>query len=1060
MKARIYLLLMLSVLTTSVVAQVTLKGRVFDDKDRFNLAGVTLRVAKMQITTHSDVNGEFELNLPLGEHVLSLNYLGYQHLDTLIKVVDAQVLAIGLRNTATQLKEVMVSTGYQELPKERLTGSFFKVDEAQLNQRLGASIVSRLDGITSSLLIDKRRPDNTNIQIRGLSTLNDAMTSPLIILDNFPYEGDLDQINPNDIESVTVLKDAAASSIWGARAGNGVIVLTSKKPKFNQPLTVSFNSNVSLRAAPNLFTAQQLPVATSIALERFLFGKGYYDNLFNDVIKRPIPAVAEILALVKQGSLTKELGEAQIEELNTYDLRRDMQQYLYQSSVKQQYALSIQGGNAVQRSRLSMGYDDGRSELVGNQNSRLTLKTDHQLVFNKLSLSAGITILNSKSTNNSPGAFGSTNFTKPGMAYSRLADDEGNFLAIDSYYRKQFTDTAGGGRLLDWKYRPLQELENNDNRNSLINLLVNLGADYQITPWLKASLSYQGQQSMANNYRNNNVESYVARDQINRFTQLTAQNIKYIIPVGGILNRTETKETSQMLRTQLNLNKLIGNRHQINAIIGAEIKDRNMDVNSSTLYGYDQERLSIIDLDYGNPYPVFAGLAGNSFVPSGLNKEEFVTRYASTYFNASYTYANRYSLSASLRQDGSNLFGVNTNQKWVPLGSLGILWTISNEAFYSIEWLQQLKLRASYGVSGNVNPNASALTRIRYNSASLSSINMPSVGVDDPPNPLLRWEKVKTFNIGIDFSALSNTLTGSVEYYEKRSNDLINSVRFDPTLGLSTSNRNSAAIAGNGVDLVLNSKNIRGKFNWNTSVLFNWVNYKITKNLNPPSEAGLVSDGTILYPITGYNPYLIVSYRWAGLDPTDGAPRGYLNGKPSKDYAALAKNPLNEQVIHGSALPTTFGAVRNTLNYHQFSFTFNVSYKFGYYLRKPSLNYGNLYQSLNGALEYEDRWTKPGDELNTNVPSLVYPAITLRDSFYNRSEINVVKGGHIRLEEFFISYDFKSKNNNWYKTIQLNAYVNQLDFTLWRANKIGLDPDLIYGLKPAKSFAFGIKVNL
>lgn len=1059
-KISYYMLVVLLSISTTISAQHLINGVVYGQAENKPLVAAKVSVAKLNVSVQTDLEGKFTINLPVGIHQLRFSYVGLTTLDTIINIPNNKILAIGLYSATVQLNEVIINTGYQELPKERQTGSFFKLNQEQLEVRVGASMIDRLEGIISSLLIDKRIPNNATIQIRGLSTLNETMISPLIILDNFPFEGNLDQINPNDIESVTVLKDAAASSIWGSRAGNGVIVLTSKKAKYNQPLTVAINTNLTLAAAPNLFSAQQLPVATSIELEKFLFNQGYYGNLFNDVAKRPVPAIAEILYRLKQGQLNQESADLAIENLGQYDLRNDMQKYLYRTSAKQQYAFNIQGGSAVQRNQLGFGYDQNLTELIGNENSRLTLRTNHEMNLGKLSLATGVFLIHSKTTTNSPGAYGSTFFTKPGMTYARLKDDNGLNIANDIFYRKVFTDTAGNGRLLDWKYRPLQELANNDNYTELTNLIFNFGINYKFKPWLSAAINYQGQQSWSNNYRNNTVQSYYTRDQINRFTQLSKDNIKYIIPVGGILNRTESRELSQIFRAQLNLTKNISLNHKVDAIMGAEIKDRKMNVDRINTYGYDTEKLNIIDLDYSNPYPIFGGIAGQSYIPSGLNKDQFITRYVSAYLNSAYTYVDRYSISASIRKDGSNLFGVSTNQKWVPLWSLGMLWQISKEPFYHVNWLQELKLRATYGVSGNVNPNASALTKIRYNEAARSPINIPSVGIDDPPNPALRWEQVKAFNLGLDFAAFKNSVSGSLEYYEKRATDLINSVAFDPTMGINTASRNSAAIASKGIDLVLNTSKTIGKFKWNSSFLLNWINYKITENLNPPNERGLVSDGAVIFPIKGYNPYLIVSYKWAGLDPIDGSPRGYLNGLPSKDYTALANNPLSEQVIHGSALPNLFGAFRNTVNFQKFSFTFNISYKFGYYFRKPSLNYGSLYQNLNGDLEYNSRWQKPGDELLTNVPSSVYPAIGLRDAFYNYAEINAIKADQVRLEEIYASYTIKPIKSTWFKTIQIYSYTNQLNLILWKANKFGIDPDLVYGLKPAKSFAIGLKVNL
>lgn len=1040
--------------------QLITAGRVVDE-NKVPITSAVIQLKSLGIKTRSDSNGRFTLPLLKGKYLISISHLGYDAKDTMIFVPLTSILEIKLRSSSEQLAEVTVSTGYQTLTKERATGSFYQLDNKMLNQRISTDILSRLDGVTSGLFVDKRRPEQTTFQIRGLSTLNASEMSPLIVLDNFPYEGDLNNINPNDIESVTVLKDAAASSIWGARAGNGVIVLTSKKGRFSQSLKIEANMNVTVQPKPDLYSADQLAVYSGIQLEKYLFDKGYYNSLFNDVQKRPISDVVEILNAAKTGKISASQADKQINQLSGYDLRDDMQKYLYQNSLKEQYALSFSGGSASVRSLVSLGMDRNRAELKGNSNQRLTLRSDQSFQLSKnWTASAGLFVSRSTAASNSPGGYGSSRFNKTGSSYSRLADENGSPLSLNIDYRGLFTDTAGRGKLLDWKYRPLDELQKNDNTSSLTDILINLGTSYKITSWLSADLKYQFEQAWGKADRKNTLASYYARNIINRFTQIKGSEVKYVVPASGILNRSENRDQSYSARGQLNINKNWNNLHDLSAIFGAEVRESKSSVNTQNLYGYDETTLSLMDLDYANPYPVFGGISSASYIPSGINADLFTNRYVSLFGNAAYSYKQKYTLSASIRKDASNLYGVNTNQKWVPLWSAGLLWRIASEHFVQLDWMDKLNLRLTYGVSGNTDPSASALTRIRYLAASSSSINVPAVGILDPPNPELRWEKVKMFNSGLDFSMLKGRLSGSLEYYIKRSSDLINGQTFDPTSGIITANRNSATINGSGIDLVLNSLNVDGQIKWNTSFLVSNVTYKISKNLSPPSADGLISDGTILFPVEGYNPYLVVSYKWMGLDPVDGSPRGYVNGQISKDYLAITSNPLDQQVIHGSALPNLFGSVRNTLSYKDFSISFLISYAFNYYFRRPSLNYSALFQGTGGNSEFEKRWQKPGDEAFSNVPSMIYPAIALRDNFYNKSEINVERGDHIRLDEIYASYTLSAKKSRqFFQSLQLYLYSNRLNLMLWRANKLHLDPDVIYGLRPSVSLAAGLKVN-
>jgi hypothetical protein len=338
---------------------------------------------------------------------------------------------------------------------------------------------------------------------------------------------------------------------------------------------------------------------------------------------------------------------------------------------------------------------------------------------------------------------------------------------------------------------------------------------------------------------------------------------------------------------------------------------------------------------------------------------------------------------------------------------------------------------------------------------------LPSVGIVSPPNPHLRWEQVKTLNAGIDFGLFNNRLNGSLEYYTKHSDDLINSVLLDPTVGFSNANQNSASIFSKGIDLVLNSLNIDGALKWRSTILFNYVNYKTTKNLNPPGTQGLVSSGMYIFSILNYNPYEIVTYKWAGLNPKTGDPQGYVNGAVSTDYEAIEQNPISQQVVNGSAIPPVFGSFRNTFEWKQFSLAVNITYRLNYYFLKPTTNYSNLIASGAGYSDYDQRWQKPGDELHTNVPSFIYPTNSLRDQFYQYASINALKGDNIKLRDIYFSYDVSPHLKiPGIKSLQFYLYANQLNLIIWRANKAGLDPDVIYGIKPPVNYSLGIKANL
>jgi TonB-linked SusC/RagA family outer membrane protein len=1054
---KIFILICFLAPAKEVFAQkgMTVFGLVFTE-DRHPVPDASLYFKRTLSTSGTDTTGRFYIVSDYATDTLVVSHIGYKTVYYAFHQSDQLPMHITMIPSVTALKEVTVSTGYQEISKERSPGSYYKLDNKLINQRVGPDIISRLDGLTSSFLIDKHDVAVQTIQIRGLSTLNYAAATPLIVLDNFPYAGNINNINPNDVESITILKDAAASSIWGARAGNGVIVITTKKAKAGQKLQVAFNSNLTLTQKPNLFSTDQLSVNSTIDLQKYLFNQGAYDFLFSSSSHPPIPEVVEILNRMKLGTISSAVADQQINQLRGQDIKRDLEKYFYRSAVNQQYHLNISGSGSNIRYLLSAGYDKLLNNVRGNDNQRLTLRSNNIIdLTKKWQLQTDFLLTRSNSNTFSLNALGNMS------PYQRLVNGDGSPAAVDTYYSGSYTDTVGKGKLLDWKYRPLNELDNNNNKTTSTDILVNLGTTYKVFNWLNADVKYQYQQSFDNNNKIYDLNTFTARDYINRFTQVNNGIYSYPIPVNGIKDYTEIAGKQQSLRGQLSADHAWSEDHQLSAIIGAELRESQIDKTGSRIYGYDPNTLTSIGVDYANPYQSYDNISGLGYIPDGASVGKNLNRFVSVYANAAYTFKNRYTLSGSVRRDASNLFGVATNQKWVPLWSSGALWKIDQEPFYHVSWLNRLNVRATYGISGNLSPNATALTRIQYYPASLNPINIPFVNITSPPNPHLRWEQVRSFNTGLDFSAFSDRISGSVEFYKKNAVDLINSVSLDPTVGFSSANQNSAAIKSKGVDIVLNTLNVNGAFKWRSTVLFNYVSFITTKNLNPPPPEGLISDGTFIFPVLNYNPYIIVSYKWAGLDPATGNPMGYVNGQKSTDYETIMQNPLDQQVISGPAVPPYFGTFRNTLEWNRFSVAVNINYKFGYYFRRPALSYTDVIEHGKGYSEYENRWQKPGDETKTNVPSFIYPADELRDGFYDNADINVGKGDNIRLNDIYLSYDYTPRFSFLgIKSIQFYAYANQLNWILWKSDKSGIDPDQLNNIKVPVSYSAGIKVNL
>jgi TonB-linked SusC/RagA family outer membrane protein len=1061
MKKQIYIYFLLACPLISS-AQHLLSGRVLDSASQVPLAGASVRLGHGGGQTGPD--GIFHIQLPADTGTLVITYTGYRPLFT--HFTDLANRDYYLSAIAGNLKELVVSTGYQQLPAERATGSFATVDNTLLNRRVSTDVLSRLEDVTPGLIFNRNVPGRVNdISIRGQATLF-SNAQPLIVLDNFPYDGDLNNINPNDVENVTVLKDAAAASIWGSRAGNGVIVITTKKGHYNRPVHLSFNSNVTVGAKPNLFYASKMSTSDFIDVEQLLFSRGFYNNSANSPNHTALTPVVDLLFAAQQGTISNAEATAQINTLRSNDVRRDFDRYYYQPSVDKQYALNLDGGTADQKYNFSVGYDHDRDNLVRNGFRRLTLQAGNTYGFlnHKLELTTGLYLTQSEIAQNNQG-IGSVfmNSISGLYPYARLADPAGNPLPIVKDYRTAFVQDATSAGLLNWQYYPLQDLRIADNTSKLLDYRLNANLSYHILRSLTAQVLYLYERGITNAQNDQSADSYYARNLVNSFTQVSADGtLSYPVPKGGILDQVNTTQYTQDFRGQISLDQPIGPKGELNAIAGYEIRSLNTSGNTYRVYGYDDTHAISNPVDYVGQYSQYYFPALTSTVPYQDAASELADHNLSWYANAAYIWDKKYTLSGSARFDQSNLFGVKANQKGVPLWSAGFSWETSQEKFYHLDWLPYLRLRATYGVSGNVNKSISAYTTAYYSNAAYSPIGQPYAMIINPPDPELSWERIRNLNLGIDFRFAGNRLSGSLEYYHKAGLDLIGSTPVAPSTGMETFTGNNASTLGHGIDLALHSDNLKGSLKWQTNFMFSYNTDKVSgyKTEAPVSSYLQFGYGGDVYPLQGKPLYAIYSYKWAGLDPLNGNPRGYLNGQVSEDYAAIIAAATPENIVYnGPARPTAFGALRNTFSWKGFSLSANVSYRLGYYFRKSSVRYSTVLRGQGGSSDYALRWQHPGDETRTHVPSMPSAVDLNRDNLYTYADILVASGDNIRLQDVNLSYDILRSPVSAlpFSHASVYLYANNLAL-LWKANNFGIDPDYQNG-PPPKTIAVGLKAD-
>lgn len=1061
---KIVLFFSLLIVSISVVGQITREVLLRDSLKKSPIIGVTAFDKSGNRVAESDEKGVINIAWTDSEQNYTLRHMAYEDYHLIIKKGDTSVkFALYLIPVTEAIEEIIINTGYQLIPKERATGSFATVSNSKLQERIEGNILERLEGIAPGLQFDKR-DGNAKLNIRGINSLSSGGISPLIIVDNFPYEGDLSTINPNDVESVSLLRDAAATSIWGVRAGNGVIVINMKKPKESQ--RINFISNIGFTAKPDLKYYQAMSSNDFIDLEMELYDKGFYRSLLTNKNAKSFvfsPVVSALYDL-ERGYLAADEVQDRIGSYRHKDYRNDLLKYFYRTGIAQQYSVSTSKVGERYGIRMSLGYDDNLNVEKSNEANRLNfLSTAYLLPFKNVRLEVATSFVNRK--NDSSLGFPNYPMSPSGnktnlYPYAELIAENGEPMYIPYKYNYNYVDTVGQGRLLDWRYSPLADIDK--SKAAVADRYIAISPTLQITPMQGVSLSllynYENQNYQISNHYTS--ESFYARDLLNRYTEVLDDKIVNNIPKGDIIQFSSNQLVSHKVRLQSAIDKRWKDKHAFNAVIGGEVSSRKSVSRMMREYGYDPERLTTQPVNYTDLFPIYDGLARNTSIPYNNGIAEMLSRYVSLYANGSYSYKNKYTVSLSGRRDASNVFGVRANKLWNPLWSLGGAWTIAKEDWFPAKSLiNDLKLRFTMGHSGNSGRLANTDVIISFQSAD-QYYNKPYARIIRPPNPDLKWEDVAMRNLGLDLGLFNNRLIANVDFFMKKSTDLISEDPINPTVGFSTVNRNVAEIKGRGVDVQLNSNLAWDKWKWSSSLFLSYTKDQVTKFKGDRYSSITYASrgGTSISPLIDYVMYPVFSYKSAGLNPENGNPRGYLNGEASENYAQIFRDSLEALNYHGSALPLGHGAFSNSITYKQLTLSFTVSFKFASYFMKPSISYYGLYNNWETHKDYEKRWQKPGDERLTTVPSLPYPANQSRDNFYAYSEANVEKGDLLRLQNIKLQYSLSKSQSKYMKVenVQVYASANNLGM-LWSASKSGYDPDFTY-LPTARSFNIGLNL--
>jgi len=1039
--------------------------------------------------------------------ILVVSYVGYITREySLAKQDPSRDIIIKMVRGSNDLSEVTVSTGYQDKDKEYSTGEFQQITAKDLQHSTNSNILKRLDGITTSVQFGNTvgNPFNransaaagfgasplTSLTIRGQNSLNYAQVNssnsldangqyntsgqPLIVIDGIASAYNVDAINPEDVESITLLKDAAAASIWGSRAANGVIVIKTKKGKFNHPPSVTFSSNINWQGKLDLFYQNLMTTSDFINSQVFAYTQSNTTLPAYSLTqsRKAVQPVFEIMSQLQTGQISQAQANAQLDALRGNDVRRDLEKYFERPAITQDYHLGISGGSEKLAYNLSFGYDKNQNNTIHSDGNRanFTYNTTYN-ISKKLSVSADL-IYSQQNTNAQypNGGIGQSGIN-PFYLYDQLASPDGTPLSVEQVgingYRPGFesllASTYGSG-LPSLDYKPLENINDGYAKGKVQNMNGIFSINYSLASFLTANVSYDYSRSLTDNTNYQGPDSWFVRNAVVLFTDPNSLTSSF--PSGGIYAPTRITGTSQTGRGQLNFNKTWG-KSELTAIAGTDISQSVSLLNQTTYLGYNPQTLTTAPLlNYTIQNQLLFAL------PSGSNQEnllqatsmvpnqffQVVTRTLSEFANFDYNYDKKYLLSASVRKDGSDAFGIGTNRTGTPYYSFGAGWIISNEKFYNFSDLPYLKLRATFGYNGNVNPAVLPVqTLIQYGQQYDQLTNLPIQNPSGATNIDLRPERTGELNLALDFGTKNNRIAGSFAYYRKITTDLVTNTPVDPTTGFTNLTYNVGSMRAQGFELELHWNNVKStSFNWQSTVLLSYASNIVTK-LYVPAAVSVYNQirGFPAYNV-GASLSRLYAFNWAGLDPETGNPMIYgpnrsiltFTGTSSDygdPYSGLNKIKLSEAHYFGSSVPVEFGNFNNTFTYKNIQLSLFIKGEFGYYFRRPSsmlVNYSSLfaYAYPTGA-EFSNRWQKPGDEVHTNVPSEVYgTSNNLRDQIYAYSDINVQKGDNIRLQEINFSYALSTNPKSFIKSISINGHVSNVGI-LWRANKLGIDPE-------------------
>lgn len=1026
MKRHLFIvLLFLAGIFTSVYANRQIQGVVVSSEDNQPLIGASVYVTaddlkkagnRQSITgVITDIDGKFSISIPDGITRFYCSYVGFDALE--VKLIPGKnQYEITLHPSAHMLDAVVV-TGYQTVERRKLTAAVSKIDIS--DQMVGAakSIDQALAGQVAGLSVSNisgAPGAPAKIRIRGTASLNGTQ-DPLWVLDGIPLEGtdipnmdvlkDIDNVtqssiaglNPADIENITVLKDAAATAIYGARAANGVIVITTKKGRAGKPV-INFSTKLTYSPQLNIDRLNLMNSEEKVGLELDLLQSGYIYMANKGEVSRIVERYGLTNAFQTGGwdALTPQ-AQADINKLR--NTNTDWNDILFRDAFTQEYNLSLSGGGEKATYYTSLGYmkENGNIPSVSNERMNMVLKTSYQ-VNRMLKFGASLFANRRKTSNYLTGSDGVTN----PVYYSRLAntylspyDDQGNY---------NYDIDVENDMDLDAGFNPFEERAHTSNQSTINGLSAIFDGElrfddhFKITSQLGLQLDKTSIEKIAES------DSYIMRleRKNNRVDGTT------FLPEGGFHKANENSNSQVTWKAMGEYRDTYNDIHEFEVMVGTELRKTWYQTLYSAGYGFDRKTLTTRPIIFPSEDQAFN-------LHSKTYKEN---AYVSAFSTLSYSLLNRYTLGGSIRFDGSDLFGVDKKYRYLPLYSISGLWRMSQEPFMQgAKWIDNLVFRASYGLQGNIDKNTSPYLLGKYRvDAILPDGSEDMIDINSAPNDKLRWEKTHSVNAGFDFAILNQAINLSVDYYYRKGVDLIGLQMLPLETGFTSTTINWASMRNQGVEIGLTTRNIHTKnFMWTT-------NFNFAYNANTVLKESIREDSS--YPGREGRPVgALFVLKTAGLDD-----RGYpmyenKNGEvvSARDFFKIDEwgfgttqlTPQEWRDLYTYAgtsdCPYT-GGFNNTFTYKAFELGVNFSFDFGGKVRtQPTYSIVEFDRGRNGNRDVLNRWT-PENNTST-LPAIIDPNDYDENGFYSYfpeayryMDIWVKNLNYVRLQNIRLGY--------------------------------------------------------